>query len=100
MSSEHYSRGLDIDRTPKRRRPSTPDVAEIDLILSSDEELEGRYRKASRLSQGLRIPPPTPEHRPRKGAAPPPPRCIDFDSSRSSTPDLEQLQDFFSDSGA
>ena len=57
LSSGHYSRGLSIDRTPKRPRIELSDVAEIELVLSSDDELEVRYNKAARLSQGLRISP-------------------------------------------
>ena len=73
LSSGHYSRGLDIDRTPKRPRVEPPDVAEVNFMPSSDDELEARYSKAARLSQGLQIPPQPRTPRRGKASAPPPP---------------------------
>ena len=48
LSSGHYSRGLNIDKTPKRVCVEPPDVAEVDFVPSSDDELEAKYNKAAR----------------------------------------------------
>ena len=72
LFSKHYSRGLDIPRTPKRMRSETPEVAEIERVLSSDEELDERFSKARRLSQGLSIPPKPHVPRRQRAVNPPP----------------------------
>ena len=95
LSSELYSRGLDIPRSRKRRWPDTPEVAEIDKVLSSDEELEERFIKARRLSQGLVIPPGPKDQNRTRTATPPPPHPSDF--FRPPTPEPEESQDFFTD---
>ena len=94
LSSELYSRGLDIPRTRKRRWADTPEVAEIEKVLSSDEELEERFIKARRLSQGLDIPPSPRDHSRRRTTTPPP---YPTDFFRSTTPEPEDPQDFFSE---
>ena len=73
LSSKHYSRGLDIPRTLKRRWVDTPEVAEMEKVLSSDEELEERFIKARRLSQGLDITPNPRDHRSKRTTTTPPP---------------------------
>ena len=93
--SDHYKRGLDSARTQKRPRPQPPDVAEVELVLSSDEELEERYRSARVLSRGIPIAPRAPTLSGRRSPTPPPPRNADF--FRADTPEPVATLDFFSD---
>ena len=53
-------------------RSETPEIPEIELVLSSDEELEEKYRRAIRLPQGLRIPPQPSVPRRQRVMTPPP----------------------------
>ena len=85
LCSGHYARGITPNRPCKRPRPDPPDVLEVDVVLSSDEELESRYQNARRCAQHLRIP---------TVFAPPLARKINFD--RASTPNPDSPQDFSS----
>ena len=88
-----YANALPGQRPTKRMKPNPPDVADVELVLSSDEELELRYISARRHSLQL---PPQPERRPPFWGMtpPPPPQGTRLDFSRDSTPEPDPPQDF------
>ena len=72
LSSGHYGRGIIELRSNKRSRPDPPDVAEIDFVPSSDEELDTRLHDLSRRTSHLSMAPrPRPPKRSRLSTPPP-----------------------------
>ena len=55
LKSLLYSNAMTPDRPHKKPRHQPPDIAEIDVILSSDEELDLRYREACRNTYHLHV---------------------------------------------
>ena len=92
LSSGHYSRGIIEVREKKRPQPDPPDVAEIEVVLSSDEELDARFQDLSRRTSHLPMAPRAGPPRQARANTPPPSRSLDF--SRSSTPEPDSPQDF------
>ena len=74
--SHLYANALPGQRPTKRLRPNPPDVADVELVLSSDEELELRYINARRPS--LHLPPQPQRLPPVRGMTPPPPKVPDW----------------------
>ena len=91
LKSDLYANALPGQRPTKRLRPNPPDVADVELVLSSDEELELRYINARRQSLHL---PPQPQRRPPVRGMTHPPQGTRLDFSRDSTPEPDPPQGF------